>query len=136
MELTNSRFLTIQALLIFLWLDLMLRVKGFQRAYDAVVRPDAPRDGETGKEEVQEVIDRTLSAIRSARKFYWRVRRDCLPKSLTLYLLLRSQGVPAQVCIGVRKYPFFGSHAWVEVGGRPLDENPDRINELALLSRS
>lgn len=137
MRPTSHLILTIKALMIFLWLDFMLRFRGFQRAFDAVIRPNAPPGGEIDTEEDrQEVIDRTLSAVRSATNAYWRVRRDCLPKSLTLYLLLRSQGVPARVCIGVQKYPFFAAHAWVEVGDRPLDENPAQIGELALLSRS
>lgn len=136
MRPTNHLLLTLKTLMIFLWLDFMLRVRGFQKAFDAVVRPDALPGVEAGTEDGQEVIERTLSAVRSATKFYWRVRRDCLPRSLTLYLLLRSQGIPAHLCIGVQKYPFFAAHAWVEVGGRPLDENPDRIGKLALLSRS
>lgn len=139
MRPTTHLVLTIKALMTFLWLDFMLRVRGFQNAYDVVVRPDttdAPPAGKLDTEDQHEVIDRTLSAVRSATRYYWRVRRDCLPKSLTLYILLRGQGVPARVCIGVQKYPFFAAHAWVEVGDRCLDDNPDQISKLAVLSKS
>ncbi|MFW6012545.1 MAG: lasso peptide biosynthesis B2 protein [bacterium] len=126
--------LTAKAWLIFVWLDILFRFKGFQYTYDSVVRRSA---GSTGGEVTDdEAVDRAVAAVQAATKLYWRSRRDCLPRSLTLYRLLRDLDVPARVCIGVKKYPFFLAHAWVELEGRPLDENPGTISELSLLSRA
>jgi hypothetical protein len=42
-------------------------------------------------------------------------REGCLPRSLATVLLCRFQGRWAAWCVGVRKLPPFGAHAWVEV---------------------
>jgi hypothetical protein len=51
----------------------------------------------------------------------------CLPRSLTLWFLLRRRGVDAQLVVGAapeldRRAP---GHAWVEVDGVALSEAPD-----------
>ena len=102
-----------KAWLTFVWLDVLFRFKGFQYTYDAVVRRFAR--SVDGKVTDDEVVDRAVAAVRAATRLYWRSRRDCLPRSLTLYRLLRDLDVPAHVCIGVQKYPFFTGHAWVEL---------------------
>lgn len=129
-----SWLLIAKAWLTFVWLDVLFRFKGFQYTYDAVIRRAS--GAVTGEVTDDEVVDRAVAAVRGATRLYWRSRRDCLPRSLTLYRLLRDLDVPARVCIGVRKYPFFLAHAWVELEGRPLDENPARIAQLSLLSRA
>lgn len=126
--------LTAKAWLIFVWLDVLFRFKGFQYTYDAVVRRSAGSVG--GEVTGDEVVDRAVAAVRAATRLYWRGREDCLPRSLALYRLLRDLDVPARICIGVQKYPFFTAHAWVELQGRPLDTNPARIAQLSLLSRA
>jgi hypothetical protein len=57
-------------------------------------------------------------------------RALCLEQSLALYVLLRRRGVPADLRFGVRPYPFL-AHAWVEVAGVPLNEQPENIERLA-----
>jgi hypothetical protein len=59
---------------------------------------------------------------------------DCLPRSLALARALRMTGFDADLCIGVRTFPF-GAHAWVELGDAAVDETPDRISEYALIAR-
>jgi Uncharacterised nucleotidyltransferase/Transglutaminase-like superfamily len=62
---------------------------------------------------------------------------NCLPRSLAIYAALRRAGLPAVFCAGVRRATGGGidSHAWVELGGAPIDdpyihENPGsyRVN--------
>jgi transglutaminase-like putative cysteine protease len=62
-------------------------------------------------------------AVSLAAAFYPR-RAQCLEQSLTLYVLLRRRGVPADLKLGVRPRPFY-AHAWVEVRGRALGEAAD-----------
>ncbi|MFC8678427.1 lasso peptide biosynthesis B2 protein [Streptomyces griseorubiginosus] len=45
----------------------------------------------------------------------------CLQRSVATALLCRTRGRWADWCTGFRTQPF-GAHAWVEVGGRPVDE--------------
>ena len=46
----------------------------------------------------------------------------CLPLSLATVLLCRSGGTWPIWCVGVRRLPPFGAHAWVEAQGRPVGE--------------
>ena len=47
----------------------------------------------------------------------------CLERSLVLWWLLRSRGIPAELRVGARKDgERFEAHAWVEVGGAILND--------------
>ncbi|SRR6266550_2864339 len=48
----------------------------------------------------------------------------CLQRSAVTTCLLRSRGVPAQMVLGARKFPF-KAHAWAEVNGRAVNERRD-----------
>jgi hypothetical protein len=53
-------------------------------------------------------------------------RSSCLPRSLTLWRLLRSRGIEARLRFGVRTEDGrLDAHAWVEHGGRPLNDASD-----------
>ena len=59
-------------------------------------------------------------------------REGCLPRSLATILLCRLHGRWAAWCVGARRVPPFGAHAWVEVDGVPVDEPypPDYFRTL------
>ncbi|MEV5962850.1 lasso peptide biosynthesis B2 protein [Kribbella sp. NPDC051952] len=48
--------------------------------------------------------------------------QGCLPRSIATALLCRARGQWPVWCVGVRRYPPFGAHAWVEVGGKAIGE--------------
>jgi hypothetical protein len=50
-------------------------------------------------------------------------REGCVPRSLATILLCRLRGQWATWCVGARRVPPFGAHAWVEVGGIPVGED-------------
>jgi hypothetical protein len=50
-------------------------------------------------------------------------REGCVPRSLATILLCRLRGRWASWCVGARRVPPFGAHAWVEVGGIPVGED-------------
>lgn len=51
------------------------------------------------------------------------VHGNCLSQSLCLWLLLRRQGIPSEMRIGVRAEPGqLLAHAWVEHQGQPLND--------------
>jgi Transglutaminase-like superfamily len=49
-------------------------------------------------------------------------REGCLARSLATVLLCRLRGRWPVWCLGVRRIPPFGAHAWVEAGGQPVGE--------------
>lgn len=112
-----SRFwLAAQALFIFLALDLGILLFGFPSVYRFVQsRRNASNVGLfQGR---RRLVVETVEAVRTATRYYYRRRRDCLPRALTACLLLWRGGVPATLHIGVKRYPF-GAHAWVEYNGQ------------------
>jgi hypothetical protein len=70
----------------------------------------------------------------SSRRISSQGRDDCLPRSFALAVALRRLGVDAQICFGVRKFPFL-AHAWVEEGGRVVNESPGKVQKYTLLAR-
>jgi hypothetical protein len=64
---------------------------------------------------------------------YWK-RIRCLQRSIVTARLMRNRGILAEVVIGYRAAPFF-SHAWVEVGGRVVNELPSYRTRLQVLER-
>ncbi|MDQ3904596.1 MAG: lasso peptide biosynthesis B2 protein [Actinomycetota bacterium] len=49
-------------------------------------------------------------------------RDGCLARSIATVLLCRLRGRWPTWCVGARRIPPFGAHAWVEAGGVPVGE--------------
>ncbi|MDQ3612057.1 MAG: lasso peptide biosynthesis B2 protein [Actinomycetota bacterium] len=49
-------------------------------------------------------------------------REGCLVRSIATVLVCRAQGKRPTWCVGVRRLPPFGAHAWVEVNEVPVGE--------------
>jgi hypothetical protein len=62
-------------------------------------------------------------------------RIDCLPRSLALHRFLRSVGIGAEHCIGVRRFPF-GAHAWVEITGSVVLDSPAFVRDFHVIARA
>jgi hypothetical protein len=125
--------LVLRALSTFLALDLAFRFFDFDRVYRRWVRGKRPGtlDANVGRGQAQ----RTWQAVERATMLYYRRREDCLPKALTLFSLLNRQGIPVDLCFGVRKFPF-EAHSWVESYGEPLDHDPARVRALTVIHRT
>jgi hypothetical protein len=62
-------------------------------------------------------------------------RANCLQRSLLLWWLLRRRGIDSQLRIGVRRTPNrFEAHAWLEVDGRVVNDNPKVISRFAVFA--
>jgi hypothetical protein len=134
MSASRTRSLALRAFSTFLALDLGFRLWGFERVYRFVSRRSPGSSGwaaAEGKEQAQ----RTFQAVQRATMFYYRRRKDCLPKALTTFYLLRRQGIPAEICFGVRKFPF-AAHTWVEALGEHLDDDPSRLRHFTVIHRA
>jgi Transglutaminase-like superfamily len=59
-------------------------------------------------------------------------REGCLPRSLATILLCRLHGQWPTWCVGARRIPPFGAHAWVEAEGIAVGEDypPDYFRTL------
>lgn len=56
---------------------------------------------------------------------------NCLERSLTLWYLLRREGIAAEMFLGVRKRDHaLEAHAWVEYSGTLLDEEDELVPQL------
>lgn len=116
--------MTVQAVLFFVVMNLGFRILGFPRMFRLVDRWGRRAVEVPGLAFQRRTVRRTLVAVRCATRYYFRRRLDCLPRSLAVYVLLRRQGVPATLRIGVKRFPF-GAHAWVECLGKVLDDSTD-----------
>jgi hypothetical protein len=77
---------------------------------------------------------RALRTYHASRRLISQGKDDCLPRSLALAAVLRRIGVDAEICFGVRKFPFL-AHAWLQAEGMALNEAPRRLAKYALLAR-
>jgi hypothetical protein len=125
-----------------LMMDLLCAVAGLRRAVDVAagsrrgtaapasdgdaVPADTPgTTGTTGdvRNAGNGLVVDTAAKLALAAAFYPR-RALCLEQSLALCWLLRRRSVPAELRIGVQPMPFH-AHAWVEVGGRVINEREE-----------
>lgn len=70
---------------------------------------------------------------RAARHGLFRPR--CLTRSIALQRMLARRGLPARVCIGVRREASsLEAHAWVELHGRIMGDDPSHVARFAPLA--
>jgi Transglutaminase-like superfamily len=79
------------------------------------------------------IVERICSAMDSACVWYWK-EALCLQRSAAATCLLRDYGVPAKMVIGAQQLPF-KAHAWVEVGGKVVNDRPYTPDMYAVLDR-
>ena len=108
--------------------DLLFRLRGFDGVRRTVsgFRPSA-RKGDSPD------ISAVCRAVASVSSLYWKPLL-CLQRSVVMARVLRAQGIQADVVIGFRPVPFL-SHAWVESGGRVIDDSQLYRKKLHVLDR-
>lgn len=78
-----------------------------------------------------DVVKTTEHAVAMAGALY-PGRAKCMEQSLTLYYLLRRQGVAVRYCQGVQPYPF-QAHAWIEYHGEVVNDMPEHVRKFSRL---
>jgi transglutaminase superfamily protein len=68
------------------------------------------------------LLERVCRAVDFACICYWK-EVLCLQRSAATTCLLRKSGVAAHLVVGARQMPF-KAHAWVEVGGKVVNDKP------------
>ncbi len=121
-------FLVLKAYWKLIHFDLYLARGNFAALYEKV------RKCSLGKRAPgPDVVERICSAIDMACIWYWK-EALCLQRSAATACLLKKYGVRAQMVIGAQQMPF-KAHAWVEVGGRVVNDKPYTPEMYAVLDR-
>src|SRR5687767_14995405 len=123
----RERILLSQSLALLPLAALALRVMGlrnYQIVMDKLSR-GSRLPGEVDDRKLRDQVRKTARLVAAARK-YGPYRAKCLPESLTLWWLLRRQGIESQIRFGARKNDRrMEAHAWVEFEGTPLNDSTD-----------
>jgi hypothetical protein len=108
--------------------DAIQAIVGF-RGIHRGFRPLAPGRASNSAELEAAVCE----AVGRVIPFYWK-QVQCLQRSVVTARVLRAYGAQAEVVIGYALAPFMG-HAWVEVGGRVVNDSPVFQSRLQVLER-
>lgn len=118
----------LRAALLLAAVDASLRVFGLRRTLVWVRRVARPV-GAAVTESPADAVESAAQCVAKAAAFH-PGRAECLEQSLALWLLLRRRDIEAELRIGVQTRPFM-AHAWVEHGGRPVNERTEYVEGLA-----
>lgn len=123
-----------RALAALLVVDLLMRRRGLARLRELIASraPGAsakPADAASALD-----VWATVRAVERAAALYFK-KVWCLQASVACTWLLRRRDVEAELVLGVRSAPFY-AHAWVEIGGRPVNEtNHGLLAALTVIDR-
>jgi hypothetical protein len=121
-------FLMLRAYLRLIYFDVYLARGNFAALYERV------RSYPVGKKvQAADAIERICLAVDMACIWYWK-EVLCLQRSAATACLLKRYSVPALMVIGAQQMPF-KAHAWVEVGGRVVNDKPYVSEMYAVLDR-
>ena len=109
-----------------------LRLLGFRRMKAVLLRPAAAAPARDDLPAAQAAARIVQGAARWSP-----VHASCLARSLVLWWLLRGQGIPATLRIGVAKPDGrFEAHAWVKHAGVALNDSQDVEQRFAAFDRA
>ena len=121
-------FLVLKAYSLLIVFDIYLARGNFAALYNKVrnhpIKKTTPAPG---------AVEHICAAVDMASIWYWK-EVLCLQRSAATACLLKRYGVPAQMVIGAQQMPF-KAHAWVEVGGRLVNDKPYMPEMYAVLDR-
>lgn len=109
--------LACRAYLQLIRMELYLARGDFAAMYERVRRVQLRKRAES-----PEATEAICRAVDIACIWYWKQVR-CLHRSAATTCLLKRQGLPARMVIGVQGAPF-RAHAWVELEGRVVNDKP------------
>jgi hypothetical protein len=132
-----ERWLLAQALALLPLTALALWVVGLRRWQATVARLAPVGPVPRGDEAALLREGRATARLVEAAARHGPCRATCLPRSLTLWWLLRRRGIDGDLRIGVRKGAGrLEAHAWVELGGLVLNDGGDVRERYAPFDRA
>lgn len=109
--------LALRAYLELIFIDLLLRFRDFPALYERIRRGSSAKAG-SGTRSAEEIC----RAVDLACICYWK-QVPCLQRSAVTTMALRRHGIAASLVIGAQPLPF-RAHAWVEAGGKVVNDKP------------
>ena len=122
------KFLVLKAYCKLIYFDLFLARGNFSDLYEQVHKHPVGRPAP-----IPEITKTVCAAVDLACIWYWK-EVLCLQRSAATVCLLKSCGVDAVMVIGAQQMPF-KTHAWVEVDGHIVNDNPYISEIYAVLDR-
>jgi hypothetical protein len=120
-----ERYLLLQSAALLPLMALGLRLYGFQRWFARLNHSAHLQSSALSPHSSVLIAKRTAALVRLTTR-YTPFHATCLHRSLTLWWLLRRQGIPGDLRIGVRRQDGrFEAHAWVEYQSTVLNDTPD-----------
>ena len=123
----EDRILILRAAMILPLTEMGLRLFGFRRWKELIEKiclpTHLPQSLPAGVQ--RETALRAVRAVRSV-ELHGPANPNCLERSMTLWWMLRRNGVDGELHIGARKEGGrFEAHAWVELGGQVLNDGAE-----------
>ena len=121
---TSEKWMLFQALWLLPLCAVVLRLRDVRRLLPALGEA-FPTAFNPERDIAMEQARATARMVSLAAR-YGPYRATCLKQSVVTLWLLRHQGIPCDLRIGVRReFNPFEAHAWVEYQGEALNEGPD-----------
>jgi hypothetical protein len=118
----SAQNLFLRAIVLLSLVSLSLRWRGFRATRESLERFPLKANLEQESATASRRAAQTAHLVNLADQ-HGLVHPSCLAKSLTLWWLLRREGIPTALRIGIRKEnQKFEAHAWVERDGAALNE--------------
>lgn len=133
----RERWLLVQSLVLLPFTALAMKVFGFRRCVNLLRRLTPQPETGVGAEPQADVSRaRAHARLVGIAARHGLVRATCLSRALTLWWLLRRQGIASDLRIGVRKKEGrLEAHAWLEHHGVVLNDSPEVHEEYAAFER-
>jgi hypothetical protein len=111
---------------------LILEYPIFRQDFAAIYERVRTRPPQASPRE-QITVDQICRSVDLATALYFKQVR-CLQRSAATACLLKKFGFPAEMVVGVQQTPFL-AHAWVELGGRVVNDKPYMSEIYQVLAR-
>jgi hypothetical protein len=115
----EARGIFLRAALLLPLISISLRMRGFGMTQGTLQKLFPSKQGTIDSRRYAELTARMVRAA----VHHGVGHPSCLEESLALWWLLGRRGIASELRIGIKKdSPKFEAHAWVELGGAPLNE--------------
>ncbi len=129
-----EKLLLTQAVILLPINALGLRVVGFYRWQALLAGALAKVEMQISAPPEDLIAAQTLGRIVNIAAAYGVYQVQCLPRSMTLWWLLRRRKIVSELRIGVRKdADNLAAHAWVECGGEVINDRADVREHFMML---
>lgn len=107
--------------------------RGFRHVHTLMSAPCDSSGSSPDPSNHLETIGRVCTVVQLVCSYYPKSVM-CLQRSGTIARMLKKRGVPAEVVIGIKKFPF-QAHAWIEIDGLVVNDHAQVGNKYLPIER-